>query len=401
LPAPDYLARSLNRIGNWYMNVDQPYEAVKYHHEALSIFTARQDQQEIANTLDLLGLSYGIGADVPKGCDYMSRAIQAYREMDDLKGLASSLSTMSIMCAPVAETEIVIANSLKVPQTIQHAQEALEITRQINWRSGEAFALACLSQGLEANGQLDAALAASQSAQEIAVEIKHSQWLTAGKIMAGYIFTTLYDYDRAMEILESALELAKTTGSINWVHEAAGVLSHIAVLEKQYEKAEAVLNSVLEPDSTPRTLGERMVWCVRAELALARGEAQTALHIIDQMYQDLPLRETGYTAPQVSLVRARAQVLLGLEQEALLELQGMRRTTQDFNARTMLWRCHIALHHLYLRLNRRQDASEEQAAALALITEMAGTLKDEAQRSHFTERATAELTQADYFSNPI
>jgi tetratricopeptide (TPR) repeat protein len=398
---PDYLARSLNRIGNWYMNVDQPYEAVKYHHEALSIFTARQDQQEIANTLDLLGLSYGIGADVPKGCDYMSRAIQAYREMDDLKGLASSLSTMSIMCAPVAETEIVIANSLTVPQSIQHAQEALEITRQINWRSGEAFALACLSQGLEANGQLDAALAASQSAQEIAVEIKHSQWLTAGKIMAGYIFTTLYDYDRAMEILESALELAKTTGSINWVHEAAGVLSHIAVLEKQYEKAEAVLNSVLEPDSTPRTLGERMVWCVRAELALARGEAQTALHIIDQMYQDLPLRETGYTAPQVSLVRARAQVLLGLEQEALLELQGMRRTTQDFNARTMLWRCHIALHHLYLRLNRRQDASEEQAAALALITEMAGTLKDEAQRSHFTERATAELTQADYFSNPI
>ncbi len=341
---PDYLARSLNRMGNWYMNADQHYEAVKYHQEALSIFTARQDQQEIANTLDFLGISYGIGGNTPKGCDYLSRAIQAYREMDDLKGLASSLSSKSIMCAPVPQTMIVIADSLTVPQSIQHAQEAVEITRQINWRSGEAFALACLSQGLEAHGQLGAALAASQSAQEIAIEIKHSQWLIAGKIMAGFIFATLYDYDRAIENLESTLELAKTIGSITWVNETAGVLGHVAVLSGQFEKAEVVLNSVHKPDSTPGTIGDRIVWCAQAELTLAHGDAHTALHITDQMYQDLPQRETGYTAPQVSLVRARAQVLLGLEQEALLELQGMRRTAQDFNACMMFWRCRTALY---------------------------------------------------------
>ena len=226
---PDYLARSLNRMGNWYMNADQPYEAVKFHHEALSIFNARQDKQEIANTLDLLGISYGIGADVLKGFDYMSKAIEAYRGLDDRKGLASSLSVMSIMCAPVAETESVITKDLTIPQAIHHAREALEITRQINWRSGEAFSMACLAQGLEAHGQLGEALAASQTAQHIAAEIKHSQWLTAGKIVTGYIYITLFDHDQAMEILQSAFELAKSIGSINWLHETAAILGQFLV----------------------------------------------------------------------------------------------------------------------------------------------------------------------------
>jgi tetratricopeptide (TPR) repeat protein len=398
---PDYLARSLNRMGNWYMNADQPYEAVKYHHEALSIFTTRQDQQEIANTLDLLGISYGIGADIQKGFDYMNKAIEAYRKLDDRKGLASSLSVMSIMCAPVAETEIVITKDLNLSQAIHHAREALEITQQINWRSGEAFALACLAQGLEANGQLGAALAASKHAQQIATEIKHSQWLTAGKIVTGYIYITLYDYDQAIEILQSAFELAKAIGSINWLHETAAILGRILILTGQIDQAEAILNSTLRPDHQPKTLGERMIRNVHGELALVRGDAQAALSITDQLYKDLPQRESGYTAPRLSLVRVRAQVLLGLEEQALVELNAMRHTMQELEARTMLWRCHTALYHLYQRLHRRQEATKEETATLALITELASTLQDESQRTHFTERATAELAQADYFDNPI
>ena len=397
---PDYLARSLNRMGNWYMNADQPYEAVKFHHEALSIFNARQDKQEIANTLDLLGISYGIGADVLKGFDYMSKAIEAYRGLDDRKGLASSLSVMSIMCAPVAETESVITKDLTIPQAIHHAREALEITRQINWRSGEAFSMACLAQGLEAHGQLGEALAASQTAQHIAAEIKHSQWLTAGKIVTGYIYITLFDHDQAMEILQSAFELAKSIGSINWLHETAAILGQFLVMIGQPDRAEAILNSVMDSDHKPQTLGERMILNVRAAIALRRGAAQTALSITDQLYKDLPLRETGFTAPRLSLVRARAQVMLGLEEQALVELKAMRRSMQALEARKMLWYCHTALYHLYQRLHRRQEANEEQAAALALITEMASTLQDESQRKRFTEQATAELTRADYFSNP-
>lgn len=390
--APDYLARSLNRVGNWHMNNNQLSEAIKCHQEALSIFTVREDQQEIANTLDLLGMSYGISAEPIKAYDYLSKAIQAYRELDDRKGLASSLSAISIFGVPVAENEVVIPTEVSLPQSIRFAQEALEITRQLSWRSGEAFCQVCLAQNLEAYGQFDAALAANRSARQIAEEIKHSQWLIASQIIAGYIDQTLYDFDQAYVELDSAYKLAKTTGSIQWVQVAAGLLGRVLVLGGQTDEAKAILSSAPGSDDPPRSLGERMIWVAKAELALARGDGQTALDITDLLYHDQPLREAGFAAPRLSLVRARALILLGLEEQALDELLAMRRTMQESDARTMLWRCLTALYHLYWQLHRRQEANEERAAALALITELANTLKDETQRSHFTEHATAELT---------
>ncbi len=42
LDDPTLHARSLNRIGNWHLNVEQPHEALRYHREALTIFQELQ-----------------------------------------------------------------------------------------------------------------------------------------------------------------------------------------------------------------------------------------------------------------------------------------------------------------------------------------------------------------------
>src|SRR6266496_1970876 len=42
LDDPALHARSLNRIGNWHLNVEQPHEALRYHREALTIFQELQ-----------------------------------------------------------------------------------------------------------------------------------------------------------------------------------------------------------------------------------------------------------------------------------------------------------------------------------------------------------------------
>jgi len=388
---PDYLARSLNRVGNWHMNNNQLGEAIRYHQEALSIFTARQDQQGIANTLDLLGMSYGISADTIQAYDYLSKAIQAYRELNDRKGLASSLSAISLFGAPVAESDVVIPKDISLRQSIGYAQEALQIARRLSWRSGEAFCMYCLAQNLEAYGKFDAALEANRAARQIAAEINHSQWMIASQINAGCINHTLYDFEQACIELDSAYRLAKTIGSIQWVHVAAGLLGRALLSTGRSEEAKAILDSTLGPDDPPRSLGERMIWVTRAELALERGDGQTALDITDLQYRNQPLREAGFAAPRLGLVRARALVQLGLDEQALDELLALHRTLQIADARTMLWRCHTALYHLYRRMNRRQEANDEQLAALALITELASTLPEEPQRSHFTEHATAEL----------
>ena len=57
LDDPVLHARSLNRIGNWHLNVEQPHEALRYHREALTLFERLHDSRGIAETLDLLGMT--------------------------------------------------------------------------------------------------------------------------------------------------------------------------------------------------------------------------------------------------------------------------------------------------------------------------------------------------------
>src|SRR5207245_7427092 len=48
LDDPVLHARSLNRIGNWPLNVEQPHEELRYHQEAVPIFQELQDERGIA-----------------------------------------------------------------------------------------------------------------------------------------------------------------------------------------------------------------------------------------------------------------------------------------------------------------------------------------------------------------
>jgi len=64
LDDPVLHARSLNRIGNWHLNVEQPHEALRYHREALAIFQELHDSRGIAETLDLLGMTSYLGGDL-------------------------------------------------------------------------------------------------------------------------------------------------------------------------------------------------------------------------------------------------------------------------------------------------------------------------------------------------
>lgn len=58
---PSALARSYNRLGNWYLNQEMPDEAIRLHGEALSIFPKIDDRQGLADTLDLLGTASTMG----------------------------------------------------------------------------------------------------------------------------------------------------------------------------------------------------------------------------------------------------------------------------------------------------------------------------------------------------
>src|SRR5205807_9280503 len=91
---PLILAHSLNRLGNWHLNIEQPLEALRYHQEALTLFQQAHDQHGLAETYDLLGMSGFIGGDLVQGAADYQQAIGLFQELDDRQGLTSSLISL-------------------------------------------------------------------------------------------------------------------------------------------------------------------------------------------------------------------------------------------------------------------------------------------------------------------
>jgi len=58
---PSMLAHSLNRLGNWHLNLERPLDALQHHREALTIFQELHDQHGLSETLDLLGMTSYLG----------------------------------------------------------------------------------------------------------------------------------------------------------------------------------------------------------------------------------------------------------------------------------------------------------------------------------------------------
>lgn len=95
LADPARLAASLNRIGNWRLNMEQPTAALQCHHEALMILQGLDDKAGLALTHDLLGITHLISGDYPADVPQHNQAIAFYRQLDNHMSLFSCLGFTS------------------------------------------------------------------------------------------------------------------------------------------------------------------------------------------------------------------------------------------------------------------------------------------------------------------
>ena len=72
---PVLVAHSLNRLGNWYVNADEPSTGQLHHREALGLFQARGDRSGLAATQDLLGMAACLAGDLPHSASHYRRAM--------------------------------------------------------------------------------------------------------------------------------------------------------------------------------------------------------------------------------------------------------------------------------------------------------------------------------------
>ena len=99
------------------------------------MFTRAGDRQGEAETLDLLGMAFGMYGDLPRSVEQYGRAVELLSELGDEQRLMSALSGRTIYGSPgMAET---VAGSMR---TIDDARRDGEAALQLAERSGSSVA---------------------------------------------------------------------------------------------------------------------------------------------------------------------------------------------------------------------------------------------------------------------
>jgi len=384
---PTVLAGSLNWMGNWYLNQENPRAAIGHHEEALEIFEQVGDGRGLATTLDLLGIASLLSGDLTASVGYYDRAIALFRELGDQPNLASSLTGRGHASGTTHTTSLTVVSPTIPISPRRDFEEAIRISREIGSPAREAWVLWSLGLWQIVRGRYGQALEAIQSGLDISTEIGHRARIVGNRCALGTLYAELLAPEEARRQLESALTLAEELRSQVWIHQATGTLSAAYCLLNDRTQAQTCLKSVLCGETPMDSLYKRYCWARRAELALCQGDPALALDIVERLITSAPGMSPGRVITFLWKLQGEALTALGHTEEAHTLLQAAVENAQAMGERFLLWRIHSSLGRLYRTLDRQSEAGKESATARELVEELADTIPDGEVRDNFLRRA--------------
>jgi DNA-binding CsgD family transcriptional regulator len=389
------LAHTLNALGNWHVNVDQPREARRYQQEALTLFQGVPDPAGMAATLDVLGITHALSGDVPGSAACWERALVLHRDLDDRGGVAFNLTCLvGTRSAFLFHETVVTLAAARGGVDARESEAAVEMARQSGSRSGEALALLVAAYGPATRGEHARAVALIQRGLDIAQEIDLREWVIVGYAALGCLYRDLLALTLARQHLEHALALAREHGSVHWIRCTTGLLAVVYTRARDVAQAESLLTPILRPETPTQMVGQRLCWFARAELALARNDADMALQIADRLLASAANLAAEGDIPLLALLRGEALAALQRRPEAERPLRAALSRAVAEGTRPLQWRIQVALGRLYRTQGRREDADGAFAAARTIVEDLAAEVPDDAVRQEFLKQATALMPRA-------
>jgi predicted Zn-dependent protease len=140
--------------------------------------------------------------------------------------------------------------------------------------------------------------------------------------------------------------------------------------QRQLGHAESVLNAALEPDAPAETTAQRLVWCTRADLALAMGCAERALEIAEKLSAARQKYPNARPIVHVSRLRGEALTALHRYAEAEVALKEASAIVHEIGGRPLLWRILLTLHRAYEGQGKQAEAQQAAGEARTILLEL-------------------------------
>lgn len=384
-------AHTLNRLGNWLVNTGDTSEGVLLHERALAAFRGAGNDKGVIETLDLLGMAYGLDGDPAAGVRAQSDAIDMLRPRGPSFLLCSSLTTRATWSAP-NQCEVSYSPLRTFEECARDASDAMTIARQLDSPTALSYAMWVSGGVNEAFGQFSIAQRDAADGLRLAGEIGHEQWAAGARYMLGRVAVAMLDPERAKGHLVEGVRLARTVGSTWWLGNSSAYLALAHLLERDLAAAEAALASAWPESHEPRGTSERRILWAWGLFALERGDPERAAVIADRVVASAG-RAAGRPQPIPAALRIKGEALLAMRQfDAAAEtLTQARDAAIARGGTTYVWPLHASLARTYQSLRRTDLAERECAAARDVIAGLAASIDDEGERAQFERRALDAL----------
>jgi DNA-binding CsgD family transcriptional regulator len=384
---PKRLAHSLNRLGNWHANMDQPRQGLTLHERALAIFREIGDRSGIAETLDLLGVATLVGGNRRQAIAHFEEAVAYFRALNEPRSLASVLATLAHLRCASKVYDTLPGAAPGSQAALREAEEALVVAREIGWRPGEAYACCELGACFGAGGEYGKALASARDGLAIAEEIEHYEWTSIAHSTLSLVYLDLLAAAPALQSCEYAYVQARHSGVRHVVELAGAFLGEAYRISLQVDRAEAVLADLIDPDAPVETLAQAALVAAHADIRLGRADFDGASRFADRLIEWAARTGGPGAVPRLLKLRGEALAGLGRADDAEAALRAAAEAARGQEARALLWQIHAARGKLLLAQSRRDEAEDAIATAREIVGELAATVPDEVMREVFQKRA--------------
>jgi DNA-binding NarL/FixJ family response regulator len=192
--------------------------------------------------------------------------------------------------------------------------------------------------------------------------------------------------------MTTALQLATECNSIYWKENAASYLAITLVHLNKPDQAAPIL-AAFPTTARAQSIGQRLVWLAKAELALATGDLDTANHILDKLSLP-PNADKPQIVPYLAISRVEVLIAKGQRTEANQLLVEAITSAEQQGILPLQWRLELAYGKLLEKQKHYAPAQEAFGKVRQITEQLANTIPDSILQVSFRDKIENLLTPA-------
>jgi len=345
-------------------------EAVEAGERSLEIARELHATEQIAFTLNDLWRPYAAVGNILAARACLDEARPIWRETGNLPMLCENLSSTAALKALAGEPE----------EALALYDEAYAISTEIGNPWGQAYSLFNAYLVDADRGDLGKAMRKMRECMERSEVAGFLIPQSATRSELGAMYARLGQPERGMELAEEGLAIAREQTPLS-VPMVLISMAEIHFTQGDPEAAETTLAGadIGRLPGPIRGAAGAHVDILRGQLALAEGDHARAIEIADRVIGWLTRLELRQYLSAALLLKGRALIAAGTSEDAEAALRDARSHAKDLGYRRVLWEIDAELS----TLTDAADASDLQAEAAAVVTEMAASIDEDDLRESF------------------